>query len=127
MAETAAIEVEGAKQLRKALTELGDDAVDELKAVNKEAVDVVLAEALTHVPVKSGRLLETVRASATKTRGSVRAGFKRVPYAGPVHFGWAARGIEPNLFLYDAIDVQRDEVIAVYEDNIAKLIKRRGL
>jgi hypothetical protein len=127
VAKRAAIEVEGARQLRKALTELGDDAVDDLKAVNMEAVDVVLAEALTRVPVKTGRLLETVRASATKTRGTIRAGFKRVPYAGPVHFGNPHRRIEPNLFLYDAIDVRRDEVIDVYEDNIAKLIKRRGL
>ena len=127
MPRRAAVEVEGARQLRKALTELGDDAVDDLKAVNMEGVDVVLAEALTRVPVRSGRLYETVRGSATKTRGTIRAGFKKVPYAGPVHFGWPARNIEPNLFLYDAIDERRDEVIAVYKDNIDKLMKKRGL
>jgi len=125
----AAVEVEGARQLRKALTELGDDAVDDLKAVNMEGVDVVLAEALTRVPVRSGRLYESVRGSATKTRGTIRAGFKKVPYAGPVHFGdpRPGRRIEPNLFLYDAIDERRDEVIAVYKDNIDKLMKKRGL
>ena len=127
MPKRAAVEVEGARQLRKALTELGDDAVDDLKAVNMEGVDVVLAEALTRVPVRSGRLYETVRGSATKTRGTIRAGFKKVPHAGPVHFGWPARNIEPNLFLYDAIDERRDEVIAVYKDNIDKLMKKRGL
>jgi len=123
----AAVEVEGARQLRKALAELGDDAVDELKAVNMKGVEVVLAEALTRVPVRSGRLYETVRGSATKTRGTIRAGFKRVPYAGPVHFGWPARHIEPNLFLYDAVDERRGEVIAVYKKNIGKLIKKNGL
>jgi hypothetical protein len=123
----AAVEVEGARQLRKALAELGDDAVDELKAVNMEGVDIVLAEALTRVPVRSGRLYETVRGSATKTRGTIRAGFKKVPWAGPTHFGWPARNIEPNLFLYDAVDERRDEVIAVYKKNIGKLIKKNGL
>ena len=127
MPRRAAVEVEGARQLRKALAELGDDAVDELKAVNMEGVDIVLAEALTRVPVRSGRLYETVRGSATKTRGTIRAGFKRVPYAGPIHFGWPARNIEPNLFLYDAVDERRGEVIAVYKKNIGKLIKKNGL
>ena len=127
MPKRAAVEVEGARQLRKALAELGDDAVDDLKAVNMEGVDIVLAEALTRVPVRSGRLYETVRGSATKTRGTIRAGFKRVPYAGPIHFGWPARNIEPNLFLYDAIDERRGEVIAAYKDNIDKLIKKNGL
>ena len=127
MPKRAAVEVEGARQLRKALTELGDDAVDDLKVVNMEGVDIVLAEALTRVPVRSGRLYETVRGSATKTRGTIRAGFKKVPYAGPIHFGWPARNIEPNLFLYDAVDERRAEVIAVYKKNIGKLIKKNGL
>ena len=127
MAKRAAIEVEGARQLRKALAQVGDDAVNDLKVVNMEGVEVVLEEALARVPVRSGLLKETIRGSATKTRGTIRAGFKKVPYAGPVHFGWPAKRIQPNLFLYDAIDHRRDEVIAVYNDNIDKLIKKNGL
>ena len=127
MAKRAAIEVEGARQLRKALAQVGDDAVNDLKVVNMEGVEVVLEEALARVPVRSGLLKETIRGSATKTRGTIRAGFKKVPYAGPIHFGWPDRNIAPQPFLYDAIDHRRDEVIAVYKDNIDKLIKKNGL
>jgi len=123
----AAVEVEGARELRRALLELGYDVANDLKTVNLEGAEQVLEVALRRVPVRTGRLRDTVRASATKTRGSIRAGFKRIPYAGPVHFGWPARNIQPNPFLYDAMDERRDEVVQAYSDNITNLRKKYGL
>jgi hypothetical protein len=68
-----------------------------------------------------------VRAAGAQTRASVKAGFKRVPYAGVIHFGWPARGILPRPFLYDALDARRDEVMDAYTDGMADLIKKNGL
>ncbi len=127
MGKRAAVEVEGAKQLRKALEAMGDDAVAELKAVNLEAAEIVAKAARPLVPRVTGALEATVRASGTKTRGSVRAGKKRVPYAGPIHFGWPERKITPQPFLYDAIDRRRDEVVSAYEKNVQNLRKKHGL
>lgn len=127
MGKRAAVQVEGAKQLRKALEAMGDEAVAELKAVNLEAAEIVAKAARPLVPRKTGALEATVRASGTKTRGAVRAGKKKVPYAGVIHFGWPDRNITPQPFLYDAIDRRRDEVIAAYEKNVQNLRKKHGL
>ena len=121
------VSVDGARELRKALKTVGDEAKAGLKDVNLEVAEIVARAAVTKVPARSGALRETVRAAGAQTRGSVKVGKKKVPYAGPIHFGWAARGIAPNMFLYDALDARRDEVMDAYTDGMADLIKKNGL
>ena len=122
----------GAK-FRKELEAVGDEANDDLKKANLEGVEQVLAEALRRVPVgtrtdrhhKSGRLKATIKGSASKVRGTIRAGTKtKAIYAWPIHFGWAARNITPNPFLYEALDARRDEVKEAYEAQIAEIIDK---
>ncbi len=121
------VSVEGARELRKALKTVGDEAKAGLKDVNLEVAEIVARAAVTKVPARSGALRETVRAAGAQTRASVKAGFKKVPYAGVIHFGWPARGILPRPFLYDALDARRDEVMDAYTDGMADLIKKNGL
>lgn len=121
------VSVDGARELRKALKTVGDEAKAGLKDVNLEVAEIVARAAVTKVPSRSGALRETVRAAGAQTRASVKAGFKKVPYAGVIHFGWPARGILPRPFLYDALDARRDEVMDAYTDGMADLIKKNGL
>jgi len=121
------VSVDGARELRKALKTVGDEAKAGLKDVNLEVAEIVARAAVTKVPSRSGALRETVRAAGAQTRASVKAGFKKVPYAGVIHFGWPARGILPQPFLYDALDARRDEVMDAYTDGMADLIKKNGL
>ncbi len=121
------VSVDGARELRKALKTVGDEAKAGLKDVNLEVAEIVARAAVTKVPARSGALRETVRAAGAQTRASVKAGFKKVPYAGVIHFGWPARGILPRPFLYDALDARRDEVMDAYTDGMADLIKKNGL
>lgn len=97
--------VEGAARLRKTLRESGDD-LGELKAANRRAAATVAQHAAMLAPKRTGRLARTVRASGTNTFGVVRTGNGRksggVPYAGPIHWGWPARGIEANEFVTEA-------------------------
>jgi hypothetical protein len=124
------IQVKGAKELRRAIRQAETtELAAELKAANREAAEVVAYEAQTIVPVKSGRLLETIRASGTLTAGVVRAGRASLPYAGPIHFGWPGHNIEPNPYLYDAADNRVDEVVEQYQaaiDRIADSIASSG-
>jgi hypothetical protein len=124
------IQVKGAKELRRAIRQAETtELAAELKAANKAAAEVVAYEAQTIVPVLSGRLLETIRASGTLTAGVVRAGRASLPYAGPIHFGWPGHSIEPNPYLYDAADNRVDEVVEQYQtavDRIADLIASSG-
>ena len=121
------VSVEGARELRKALKTVGDEAKAGLKETNVEVAEIVARAAVTKVPTQSGALRETVRAAGAQTRASVKAGFKKVPYAGPIHFGWPARNIAPQPFLYDALDARRGEVVDAYQNGMADLLKKNGL
>jgi hypothetical protein len=117
-----AIEVEGADELRRALKEAGDSSKD-LNKANKAAGEVVVVEARTIVPVLSGALSRSIKASAGKTKASVKAG-GGLAYGAVIHFGWPAHGIEPQPFLYDALDARRAEVVKVYEERMAEIVAR---
>lgn len=94
----AVLQVKGARQLRRTLRQAGDDLTD-LKATHRKVAGIVTPAAAQRAPVVSGALMGSVRPGATKTAAIVRAGRKRVPYAGPIHWGWAARHIKANPFL----------------------------
>lgn len=104
---------------------MGADLKD-LTKINRAAAEDVARAARDRAPVLTGRLRKSVRASATKTRGTVSAGSKAVPYAGPIHFGWPARNIEAQPFIYDALDARRDEVVGKYREHVADLVVRVG-
>ena len=124
------------RELRKNLSMLDDDFED-LKELHLDLAEMVAERAASLAPVRTGRLRQTIRASGTKTGGRVRAGFKRVPYAGPVHFGWATRPdaakgwrggpIHPNPFLYDALDERHNQVFETYFQGIKKIQRKAGL
>lgn len=130
------IEVEGAKETRRKLRDL-EGGLKDLKAAHKEAAELVAKQAAFLVPVRKGRLQASIRASGTQREGVVRAGTARVPYAGPIHFGWPTRPnkqrgwrggpIRPQPFIYDAMDRRIGEVLRVYEDRVEELIRRADL
>jgi HK97 gp10 family phage protein len=129
---TASVRIEGHKQVRKAINRIGDEmdrdaAKGALKEANLEAATAVKNTANGLIPVRSGQLQQTLRASGTQKSARVRAGYKRVPYAGPIHFGWPARRISPQPFLYDALDRRRNEVADIYDQRLSQLIKRYNL
>lgn len=138
MARRSAIEVQGVTVFQRRLRQMDDGTVQELKRVYIQSANVVYRNAMPRVPVRTGRLKETLRVSATTRAGSVKAGGKRsAPYAGPVHFGWPTRPnqarewqggpIYPNPFLYSALDARRGEVENMFERGILKVARKAGL
>ena len=118
-----AVRVEGAAEFRRAMKRMGADLSD-LTAINKAAAQKVAETARDKVPVLSGALESSIKAGATRTRGSVRAGSRSVPYAGPIHFGWPARNISPQPFIYEALDERKRDVIDAYEQHIEALVEK---
>lgn len=124
-----AIRVGGMRKVRAQMRAAGDDLSD-LRDLHKRLADDVADTAKTKTPVRSGRLQRSVRGSGTKTAARVRTGNNRksgptsVPYAGPIHFGWGARGIRPQPFMYDALDDRRRDVIQAYNDEVAAMVRR---
>lgn len=95
----APLQVRGSRELKKALADAGVDVVADVKATHRKVGGIVLSKALTLVPVKSGQLQSSIRVGVTQSAGIVRAGWARVPYANPIHWGWPKRHIKPTLFL----------------------------
>ena len=139
-----AVRVEGLDDVRRKIRRMEqgldqDAAKGDLKAMNLEAAEIVAGVATTLVPVRSGKLRDTIRAAGAQKSGRVRSGYNipqgaavsgnwgRMPYAGPIHFGWPARNISPQPFLYDALDRRRSEVFAAYDRNMSQIIKKYRL
>ncbi len=120
------IKATGVKELRRELRRMGDD-LEDLKTLNLDVATMVSERAKDIVPRRTGNLADTIRPAGTKTAGRVRAGFKRVPYAGVIHFGFPARGIQPQPFLYDALDQRRGEVFDAYFKGVKEIQRKAGL
>lgn len=92
----ALVRVVGRARLQRTLRQAGADMGD-FKGRNTElaaaAAEIVRAEA----PIgdgrsgSPGRLRADIRGSKAKTKISVIAGRKRLPYVGPINWGWPSR------------------------------------
>lgn len=111
------IEVEGAKRLRRTLREAGDD-LEDLKAAHAAAAKIAAEAAAALAPRRSGALAASVRSSGQKTAGVIRAGKKRIPYAGVIHWGWPRRGIPARSFLTEGAQRTESLWIPIYEKAI---------
>ena len=130
------VEAEGMRELRKKLRRM-DNGMDNLKGLHLDLAEIVANRAEALAPVRTGRLKQSIRAAGTQTAGRVRAGYKRVPWTGPGHFGWATRPdaakgwrggpIHPNPFLYDALDERHNQVFETYFQGIKKIQRKAGL
>lgn len=118
---TAAVRVEGLPELRRALRKLQVDLSD-LKAANAAVATYVAAAAAGRAPRRTGRLSSSIRGNKALSRATVRAGGAAVPYAGPIHWGWPARGIEGRPFIPEAAQATESSWLPLYESAIARAV-----
>lgn len=121
------VRVDGLDRLRTTLRRAGHD-VSQFKEANRAAANVVAGAARPVAPKRTGRLAATVRTGATQKAGVVRAGRAKVPYAGPIHWGWPARGIEAQPFLSDTARRTEPEWGEVYDRHVDDILNSiRGI
>lgn len=130
---SGSIQVEGLKEINRNLKALGEDTTA-LADANFKAAQQLLRVAEPRVPVRTGALKNTLKASRTKASAQVRGGSTRVPYAAPIHWGWfrdkrtgVKRNILPNPFLANALKLSRDEIFASYKRSMDALIEKHNL
>lgn len=126
------VKVKNLREVTKALKAIGAPSA-EVKAAGKEAGFIIANESKSLVPVRTGKLRDSIKVSAL-ANGAVRvqAGSNvRVPYANPIHWGWfydkgnfIRKNIKPNPFFSKAIKIKRDEVYKTYFENMDKLIRK---
>jgi hypothetical protein len=120
------IEVHGLNETLRDLRRLGDKEIPKaIREANKDAADMVAPVVRAEAPTRSGRLARSVRAKATAKYAAVSAGSKvRVPYAGPIHWGWRKRGIDPNKFALRALESRIHAVRERYVRRVNEAIAR---
>jgi len=123
MARGPQVRVEGAAKLRRALRAAGRD-LTELKEANRRAAELVARKASARAPRRSGRLAGSLRPSKAARAARILAGSAGVPYAGPIHWGWEARHIEPQPFISDTAEDTRPEWLRAYEADVDRIIKQ---
>lgn len=121
----AAIEIHGAKELRRSLRKAGAD-MKQMREVNKAAGEIVARAARGKAPVstlnKRTHLRDTIRVFATQTRARIRLGAKPVPYSAPIHWGWPKRSIKANPFVSHAAQETEPAWLRLYEHHVNKIL-----
>lgn len=131
-----AVRVEGARELRAHLEDIGGkDLLDELKDAHRKVSNLVVDAARPLAPARSGALRASIRPLASRREARVRA---NALYAAAIHWGrkvgnvgsppgnrMGANPITGRRFLWDAADKVRDDAVAVYEDDLTDLINRK--
>jgi hypothetical protein len=108
-----AVKVEGLTTLRRTMRQAGVDLQD-LKDAHAAVAQTVVRAAAPRTPHRSGKLAASLRGSGQAGAAIVRAGRASVPYAGPIHWGWDARHIKAQPFLWDAIQDSKDQWTGTY-------------
>lgn len=100
-----------------------DDLKDAFSTIAAEGAD----KASGFAPKRSGRLAASIRGNRAQSKAVVTAGRAAVPYAGPINYGWPARGIKASLFMQKASDAMEPRALQMLEAEINRSIRKREL
>lgn len=114
----------GLAKTARALEKAGADSTDMKQLMHDIGMLIVTA---SQPPVLTGRLKASIRAGRGKTKAVVRAGGANVPYAPVIHYGWAARNIEPQPYLLIALERERGDVFQKLDDGITAILRKNNL
>lgn len=123
--DTAIVKVDGLPRLRAALRRAGVEVTD-LKAANAAAAAYVAAAAAPRAPRRTGRLAASVRGNRAVGRATISAGSAAVPYAGPIHWGWPARGIAAQPFISETAVATESTWVEIYRTDIERVVDSVG-
>lgn len=117
------VQIQGARELRAALKRAGVDLVD-LKAANAAVSAFIASRAANRAPRRTGHLAGTLRGNKAAGRAQVLAGRAAVPYAGPIHWGWASRGITAQPWIAETAKDTEHQWLTQYQNAIDDIIRQ---
>jgi hypothetical protein len=119
--------VDGLNTLKRTMRQAGVDVAD-LKQAHARVAAIVVARARATAPWGpdvGGHIKPTIRGSGQAGAAVIRVGRAAQPYPNPLHWGWPARHIKAQPFVWDAIaDTQGqwfDEYVTALNDLIDKV------
>jgi hypothetical protein len=109
------VRVVGADHVAKGL----EDVLRAVPRLDANAVgNVILQAARARTPVRSGQLRASGRAQGMNV-------VYTAPYAAPIHWGWKARNIKPNKFLYQGAEASADAWLQAFTDALQEDLDRK--
>lgn len=120
------VRVDGLRELVRDLERVGVEVAD-LKDAFGQIATRAANLAASFAPRRSGKLAASIRGNRAKNYAAVSAGSARVPYAGPINYGWPKRHIKASGFMQRADDAMRPTVVADLDAAIGRLLAQRGL
>lgn len=105
---------------------VGADAIthgleDVLRAVPRmdprSVGDIILRAARARAPVKSGQLRASGRSEGMHVAFTA-------PYSAPIHWGWKARNIQPNQYLYKGAEGTAEAWLQAFTDALQEDLDR---
>ncbi len=127
MPDPVKVQIQGLRELQRELAKIDDGAMKKrLSQASKGAAKEVLVPRMQkNAPRRSGDLGKAVRALSTSTRTRIAVGTNvKVPYAGPINFGWPSRGIRSQEFIYRTIVEEQEAFLEKYWGAIDTLVSR---
>jgi hypothetical protein len=127
---TSQVYIEGLYEAVAGLRDLG--AEKEIQALNLRVGNMVVKEAKQLVPVRTGRLRDSIRASKAIRTAVVQAGRDPlIPYANPINWGWfydkeyfIAKNIMPTQFMNKAAKKVRAQIATTYMTELVRLYEK---
>jgi hypothetical protein len=121
------VRVQGLDTLVRTLRKAGQN-ISELKDAHRAVGEIVAGAAADRAPRRSGALAGSVRATKRAAGARVLGGRASVPYAGPIHWGWPARGIGAQPFMSEAAQATEPQWTARYREDVQNALdKVRGV
>ena len=117
------VRVEGLSRLNSTLKRFAGD-VEGMKGANVRVSQLVIQHARSRTPRRTGALAASMRPAQAKGRATIYAGGARLPYANPIHWGWASRGITAQPWLVDTIHATEPQWLRLYETEIETALRR---
>lgn len=124
------IQISGLSEAVAGLKAMG--AEKELKDLNFRVGNIVVKEAKELVPVRSGNLRDSIRASKTARQVVVIAGRDPfIPYANPINWGWfydreyfIQKNIMPTQYMNKAAAKVRSRIGQFYMEDLIKIYEK---
>lgn len=121
-----AVHIEGLREVTRGMERAGVE-VDELKDVMGAIASEAAQTMQGFIPSRSGRLRASTRGNRAKGKAEVNVGGARVPYAGPILYGWPARNIASSHAVERTDAVMETRAVELLEDGWGQIAERHGL
>lgn len=114
------LELSGVRETVAGLKAFGAEAAD-LRAAHQRVAELVTPLAAARSRHRTGALADSWTPAAVAGAARIRSG---LAYAGPMEYGWPARGIPARLAVIRSAEAAGDAIVDTYSTELGRIIAR---